>query len=36
MAAGSDPRLAALVDDMIAGEPLDGAGEAAARQAGWR
>jgi hypothetical protein len=36
MAAGSDPRLAALVDDLIAGEPLDAAGEAAAMRAGWR
>ena len=36
MAAGADPRLAALVDGMIAGEPLDAAGEAAAKQSGWR
>jgi hypothetical protein len=36
MAAGSDPRLAALVDEMIVGEPLDAAGEAAARRSGWR
>jgi hypothetical protein len=36
MAAGDDPRLAAMIDDSIAGEPLDAAGEAAAKAAGWR
>lgn len=36
MAAGHDPRLAALIDDRIAGEPLDAAGEKAARDGSWR
>lgn len=36
MAAGEDPRLAALIDANIAGEPLDAAGEKAAKDAGWR
>ena len=36
MAAGGDPRLAALVDENIAGEPLDAAGEQAAQRGGWR
>jgi len=36
MAAGEDPRLAALVDEAIAGEPFDAAQERAAREAGWR
>lgn len=36
MAAGTDPRLAALIDGMIVGQPLDAAGEKAARQSGWR
>lgn len=36
MAAGMDPNLAALVDSTIAGEPLDAAGETAARDRGWR
>jgi len=36
MAAGSDPRLAALIDSVIAGEPLDAAGERAAKTNGWR
>ena len=36
MAAGGDPRLATLVDGMIVGEPLDAAGEAAARRSGWK
>jgi hypothetical protein len=36
MAAGADPRLAALVDSIIAGEPLDAGGEAAAKQSGWK
>lgn len=36
MAAGTDPRLAELIDDMIVGEPLDADEEAAARKEGWR
>jgi hypothetical protein len=36
MAAGQDPRLAALIDDTIVGEPLDAAAEKAARDRGWR
>jgi hypothetical protein len=36
MAAGPDPRLAALIDESIAGDPLDAAAEAQARVAGWR
>ena len=36
MAAGSDPRLAALIDSVIAGEPLDAAAERAALANGWR
>lgn len=36
MAAAADPRLAALVESVIVGEPLDGTREAAARQSGWR
>ena len=36
MASGADPRLAALVDGMIAGEPLDAEGEQAARASGWK
>ena len=36
MAAGQDPRLAALIDERIAGEPYDAAAEKAARDAGWR
>lgn len=36
MAAGGDPRLAALVDGMIVGEPLDAASEASARKSGWK
>ena len=36
MAAGMDPNLASLVDASIAGEPLDAAGEKAARDKGWR
>ncbi len=36
MAAGEDPRLAALIDGRIAGEPFDAAAEKAARDAGWR
>lgn len=36
MAAGEDPRLAALIDVTIAGEPFDAAQEKAALEAGWR
>lgn len=36
MAAGEDPRLAALIDERIAGDPFDAAAEQAARSAGWR
>lgn len=36
MAAGEDARLAALVDDTIAGEPFDAAQEKAALEADWR
>jgi len=36
MAADTDPRLAALIDKIIAGEPLDAAGERAAQANGWR
>ena len=36
MAAGEDPRLAALIDQTISGEPLDAAQEKAARDNGWR
>jgi hypothetical protein len=36
MAAGADPRLAALVEGTIRGEPLDAAAEAAAMKSGWR
>lgn len=36
MAAGQDPRLAALIGETIAGEPFDAAQERAARQQGWR
>lgn len=36
MAAGEDPRLAALIDKAIAGEPFDAAQEKAARETGWR
>ena len=36
MAAGQDPRLAALIDQTVAGEPFDAAQERAARQQGWR
>lgn len=35
MASGQDPRLAALVDEMISGEPFDAAREKAARDRGW-
>lgn len=36
MAAGMDPNLAALVGSTMAGEPFDAAGEAAAKEKGWR
>lgn len=36
MAAGPDPRLAALINQRIAGDPFDAAAEARARAAGWR
>ncbi len=36
MAAGDDPRLAALIDETIAGEPFDAAAERTALQSGWR
>jgi hypothetical protein len=35
MAAGMDPNLAAMVGSAMAGEPLDAAGEKAARDKGW-
>ena len=36
MAAGADPRLAALIEGSIAGEPLDAEAERQAKEAGWR
>lgn len=36
MAAGSDPRLSALIDETISGEPLDATQEKAALDRGWR
>ena len=36
MAAGADPNLGALIDSIIAGEPLDAQGEAKARRQGWK
>lgn len=36
MAAGQDPRLGALIDQVMAGEPFDDAQERAARDRGWR
>lgn len=36
MAAGEDPRLAALIDDRIEGEPFDAAAERLAMDKGWR
>jgi hypothetical protein len=36
MAAGEDPRLAALIDEKIAGEPFDATAERAAKDRGWR
>lgn len=34
--AGNDPAEAAVIENMIAGQPLDGQGEQAARAKGWR
>lgn len=36
MAAGSDPRLASLIEATIAGEPFDAAQEQQARDSGWK
>lgn len=36
LAAGEDPRLAALVDETIVGDPYDAAQERAARERGWK
>lgn len=36
MAAGNDPRLAALIEQSIAGEPLDADAERKAQKMGWR
>ena len=36
MAAGEDPRLAALIDERIVGEPFDAAAEKAAKDKDWR
>lgn len=36
MASGEDPRIAALIDERIAGEPFDAAAEQAARDSNWR
>ena len=36
MAAGEDPRLAALIDERIAGEPFDADAERTALENGWR
>jgi hypothetical protein len=36
MAAGSDPRLAALVEETMTGEPFDAEQEQAVRDSGWR
>ena len=36
MASGEDPRLAALIDERIAGEPFDASAEKAAMEKGWR
>jgi len=35
-AGSSDPALLAAAQDMMAGDPLDAAGEARAQAAGWR
>jgi hypothetical protein len=36
MAAGPDTRVTALAEGMMVGDPLDAAGEAAAKQSGWK
>ena len=36
MAAGNDPRLASLIEESIAGEPLDATAERKAQELGWR
>jgi hypothetical protein len=36
MAAGPDPRLGAMIDETLAGEPFDAAAERAAMANGWR
>jgi hypothetical protein len=36
MAAGEDPRLAAMIDDHIVGEPFDQDRERAARDSNWQ
>ena len=36
MASGEDPRLVALIDERIAGEPFDAAAEKLARDGNWR
>ncbi|HET7709663.1 MAG TPA: anti-sigma factor [Sphingomicrobium sp.] len=36
MATGADPRLAALIDSTISGEPFDAAQERRARNSGWK
>ena len=36
MAAGPDPRLGAMIDETLAGEPFDAAAERAAKANGWR
>jgi hypothetical protein len=36
MAAGGDPKVMALVEETIAGEPFDAAQERAAKDKGWR
>jgi hypothetical protein len=36
MATGEDPRLAAMIDDRIEGEPFDAVQERAARDSNWR
>ena len=36
MAAGTDPRLASVIDEAMAGDAADAASERAARDNGWR
>ena len=36
MAAGTDPKLAALIDSTIAGDAFDAVQEKSARDRGWR